>query len=289
MLIGTTIDELIRHHPSLKNAVFDSLISTLGKIEDFGNTYELPEISRHWYQLLSADARVDEGDVAMQDVETEAGEAPMTDNDPNEIGGGSPVEDSSKLHDNLAVSFIDVLGRVWAVVRFYVRYTNVSSQFLEGLFQHPQHCKDFLTQTDVLERIGRLTALPCFPYDFANNVASDSLVQVMRTMADASATRTFQFLLKLVKSSLKETKDFWGGFSQQSVLIDMVDFTSTQALSTKMRMPDHLCLRRKSTCCPASLQNPSNIASPHYPTFRCICNCRLYPWPSLFFVAADLD
>lgn|ERR1700722_2890065 len=104
--------------------------------------------------------------------------------------------------------------------------TTLDLQFLEGLFQHPQHCKDFLSQTNGLECIGKLTAVPCLPYDFANSVASDSLVQVMRTMAEASATQTLQFMLRLVKSSLEETKDFWSTLQDGSKLLPLVDLTS---------------------------------------------------------------
>jgi E3 ubiquitin-protein ligase HUWE1 len=102
----------------------------------------------------------------------------------------------------------------------------IALQFFEGLFQHPQHCKDFLSQTDGLARLGRLTALPCLPYDFANSVASDSLVQVMRTMADASASQTVGHLLKLVKASLEETRSFWGDLQPSSKLYPIVDLTS---------------------------------------------------------------
>ena len=79
-------------------------------------------------------------------------------------------------------------------------------QFLEGYFQHVPHCRDFISSTDGLDRIGRLTALPCLPYDFPNSVMSDSLVQVVRTMVEASTSETLAFLVKIVQESLKETK-----------------------------------------------------------------------------------
>ena len=77
---------------------------------------------------------------------------------------------------------------------------------MEGYFQHVPHCRDFISNTDGLERLGRLTALPCIPYDFPNGVASDSLVQVVRTMVESATSETLAFLVKLVNQSLDDTK-----------------------------------------------------------------------------------
>ena len=68
------------------------------------------------------------------------------------------------------------------------------------------HCRDFISNTDGLERLGRLTALPCIPYDFPNGVASDSLVQVVRTMVECATSETAAFIVKIVNQSLEETK-----------------------------------------------------------------------------------
>jgi hypothetical protein len=52
VLIGTSIDELIRHHPFLKTAVFEGVRSILGQIEDLGKAFVVPEDIRHFYQLI---------------------------------------------------------------------------------------------------------------------------------------------------------------------------------------------------------------------------------------------
>lgn len=96
-------------------------------------------------------------------------------------------------------------------------------QFLEGLFQHPVHCKDFVVNTDGLERIGRLTGLPCLPYDFANSIASDSLVQVIRTMVEAATNETLTFLVKLVRESLVETEEFWKFGESTSTFLPLLE------------------------------------------------------------------
>lgn len=110
VLMGTGIDELIRHHPSLKKSVFDAILACLGKIEDLGNTYEPPSNARQWYQLLPMTSS--DGDVTMKD----ANEDPpaRTEDTPSEplILAASSEDTSLKRHDNHLVLFIDVLGRV---------------------------------------------------------------------------------------------------------------------------------------------------------------------------------
>ncbi|KAJ7703165.1 hypothetical protein B0H17DRAFT_1175941 [Mycena rosella] len=219
VLIGTTIDELIRHHPSLKGPVFEALKATLSKIEVLGNAYVVPPELQQWYKLVGVApaASGHESDVSMQDV-SESSDAPSpSDTAVRDDSSPSNGEDAPpKAHDNNVVSFIDILLR---------------ASFLEGLFQHTPHCKDFITATDGLARLGRLTSLPCIPYDFANSVASDSMVQVMRTMSEVTTGETLAHLSKLVKESLDATKSFWEFAEEDSKLLPLVDITAGQELA----------------------------------------------------------
>ncbi|KAF9447492.1 hypothetical protein P691DRAFT_776106 [Macrolepiota fuliginosa MF-IS2] len=210
VIIGTAIDELVRHHPLLKAAVFNSLKSTLSTIEEIGRNYQIPEDLLHWYQLApSANAPTDT-DVKMEDAEQmQAGttETEMVDG----LTGDILADDATaKSHDNTVVSFIDVLCR-----------------FLEGFFQHGPHCKDFIALSDGLKYIGRLTSLPCLPYDFSNSVASDSLVQVMRTLVDFATNETLLYLSKIVCDSLQETQDFWQTLGLSSKLLPLLEINDT--------------------------------------------------------------
>jgi E3 ubiquitin-protein ligase HUWE1 len=112
VLIGTAMDELIRHHPSLKVPVFEAIKSTLSKIEDLGNAYVVPKDMQQWYKLVpvSAASSADE-DVDMEVADSEgAGGPPATD---SEQSGNDPTNgEDPRSHDNLVVSFIDVVGRV---------------------------------------------------------------------------------------------------------------------------------------------------------------------------------
>ncbi|KAF9241543.1 hypothetical protein BU15DRAFT_87134 [Melanogaster broomeanus] len=231
VLIGTSIDELIRHHPSLKAPVFDAVKATLSKIEDLGNTFVIAEDKKEWYGLLPVQP-VEDSEEAMEGVETETMEPEGT----TELVSSGRDEISSedfpaqRDHDNNIVMFIDVICR-----------------FLEGLFQHPQHCKDFIRNADGLDRVGRLTGLPCLPYDYANSVASDSIVQVIRTMAEIGPNEALFYLSKLVGTSLAQTEEFWKGIQPASKLVPMLDVTDDEVLETNQRFRSLVVLHIRVT------------------------------------------
>jgi E3 ubiquitin-protein ligase HUWE1 len=114
VIIGTAVDELIRHHPALKSQVFDALKSTLSRIEDLGASYSPPADIKHWYQLVPVSTLPFDDDVTMQDdaaMESpgpiEVPQAVEDIDDDNEDDDPNP-----KSHDNIVVSYIDIVGRV---------------------------------------------------------------------------------------------------------------------------------------------------------------------------------
>ncbi|OBZ67028.1 E3 ubiquitin-protein ligase ptr1 [Grifola frondosa] len=213
VIIGTSMEELIRHHPSLKDSVFAAIKATMGQIEELGSSFVIPDDLKHWYKLIPptpTPSSLPAAGETVADVVMEPSEREVSDQDSGAESNSDIPRDSSaaRSHDNSIISFIDVFGK-----------------FLEGFFQHIPHCKEFVADADALDRLGKLTSLPCLPYDFVNSVASDSLVQVIRSMAEASTGETLTFLLKLVNESLAECKDFWESMDEHSKLLPMVDVT----------------------------------------------------------------
>ncbi|KAI0699215.1 hypothetical protein BC835DRAFT_1412679 [Cytidiella melzeri] len=212
VMIGTAVEELIRHHPALKDAVLESIKLTMGKIEELGNAFVIPDEHKDWYIMQATDAAHSASALAPSadaDIEMAVGSsseaiASPTAGDATE--GSQASEDSLKYHDNLVVSYLDAFNK-----------------FLEGYFQHVPHCRDFVANTDGLQRIARLTAMPCIPYDFPNSVASDSLVQVVRTMVEAATSETLTFVINMVTDSLEETKDLRDEGSGESKFFELAN------------------------------------------------------------------
>jgi len=106
--MGSSIDELIRHHPVLKNVVFDALNSTMQKIEQMGYAFIPPSEIRPWYLLTPVNSQESSTeDIIMKDAEESNDSAKVSGEDPS--SADDPI---NKSHDNTIVSFIDVLSRV---------------------------------------------------------------------------------------------------------------------------------------------------------------------------------
>lgn len=118
VIIGTAIDELVRHHPLLKAAVFASLKSTLGAIEEIGRNFQVSTELLHWYRLAPAVATTVDTDVKMEDFESIQAKAVQA--EAADFSGGDVADEAaSKSHDNTVVSFIDVLCRVCSFSMFH--------------------------------------------------------------------------------------------------------------------------------------------------------------------------
>jgi E3 ubiquitin-protein ligase HUWE1 len=109
---GASIDELIRHHPSLKALVFDAIIAVISKMETLGEAFVPPSDIAHWYTIRAVQLSVPE-DVVMEDV---SGETTNEDTPSNSAAvhseDTSNEDNASKSHDNVIVHAVDILGRV---------------------------------------------------------------------------------------------------------------------------------------------------------------------------------
>jgi E3 ubiquitin-protein ligase HUWE1 len=99
----------------LKGPVFESLQSTLGRIEDLGSAYVPPADIQHWYQLVPSPVVIaSDEDVVMQDEPAEAMSSQQASpTAPSlEQADEDNEDEANKGHDNIVVSYIDVIGRV---------------------------------------------------------------------------------------------------------------------------------------------------------------------------------
>ena len=115
MIIGTAVDELIRHHPSLKHSVFEALKSTLSHLENVGMSYTSSDDIKRWYQLIPvSQVRIPSADITMHEPTLSSQEGDETHlADADGLGQLDDQDDSEeKSHANLIVNYIDVFGRV---------------------------------------------------------------------------------------------------------------------------------------------------------------------------------
>ena len=74
-----------------------------------------------------------------------------------------------------------------------------------------------------LKCFARLLELPRLPYDYANAVHFDSLVQVIRTMVEAAPSEKLAHLAQQVNEYLDETKEVWQSPDGESKLLSFIE------------------------------------------------------------------
>ncbi|KAF8750867.1 hypothetical protein RHS01_08861, partial [Rhizoctonia solani] len=198
--IGGAIDELIRHHPSLKDALPD------------------PKDQENIYRMISTTSLQSTGTIQEPPVASSSTWLPTGQESALPSGAVTPAaapeaEEAESIKpertENVIASFIDILCR--------------ASSFLDGMFQHIPHCQEFVDSTDGLDRLGHLYTLPCLPLGYGSSLAADSMVQLLRSMTEVSATKTLESLTKQVQQSLEETKAFWEEPSDKSRLAQLME------------------------------------------------------------------
>jgi E3 ubiquitin-protein ligase HUWE1 len=118
--IGASIDELIRHHPSIKTPVFDAIKSTLQRIEDLGNEFVIPKAEMGSYGLRAIAPNGQDLELTVEEPALTISQPELTTSGQTTPGAGLPqAEDgesaSSEEGNNLIVTYIDNMGRVSVV------------------------------------------------------------------------------------------------------------------------------------------------------------------------------
>lgn len=114
-MIGAAIDELIRHHPSLKDSVLAAVMESLEAIREMGKNFVPP--TDEGYNLVRESVSIPtvvSGDVEMKDEVVSIGSAPL--DTPDDVKPDEPkVEEQI---ENPVLTCIDVMGRVSLHLRF---------------------------------------------------------------------------------------------------------------------------------------------------------------------------
>lgn len=204
-MYGQSLDELIRHQPSMKQAVLDATLVVLDKIVQQGSKYDpasSPDSDRDRY-LLSLVSELSVAAAGISETRTLAlGDVVMDEAD--------TVRQVVNKHDETQQYKNDVLD-----------FMDVTARFLDGFFQTATHCKDFL-KSDGPEKLLQFTSLPCLPYNFPASTTADSLTNLLRFMCEISPNAVIAALLKDIKTGLLETNAIWKSDANSSSLVDML-------------------------------------------------------------------
>ncbi|PWN38380.1 uncharacterized protein FA14DRAFT_159977, partial [Meira miltonrushii] len=197
-VFGASIDELTRHQPTMLQAVIEGLVEVLKQIQKAGSEFEAPPVEDvSAYHLSKAEQS------SLEQLHSTKAE--------RVIAFGDILADDSEVKKNEAVKDVNIVGQ----------YVDVTARFLEIFFQSANHCKDFI-KVDGLVHLLNFYDLPCISYNFGASTAADSIVHLIRYIAEISPTVVIQGLLGEVKKSIDETKNIWAHSQNESNLIKLI-------------------------------------------------------------------
>ncbi|GAA5986987.1 hypothetical protein JCM10908_000979 [Rhodotorula pacifica] len=191
--LGAAVDELVRHHPTLKVKILDAIFDIFVEFKRMGAGY-VPPASESGYNLQPPTAAGAAG--ASEDVAMQEGAAPATAEAMAE--GSEEAKDKKKAEDentedNEVTNAIDVFGR-----------------FLEGLFQNNGHTQDFIEhKSKPFDLLLDLLELPSSPAIMLKNGGYSSIVALFRISSEIKAAEALTAILGRIDKWLNETKWFW--------------------------------------------------------------------------------
>lgn len=229
--MGAFCDELVRHHPSLKEPVLKAVLAVINRIAELGSAdrNDLDTI----YHLLPAGAEVPTGQAgssstsvatSISSSEVEAGASSSSSSDP--VLAAESAEAASAAPANATTTKAVDLGPAEPAEGYIdnnvVLFIQVTCRFLEGLFHNQSHCKDFI-KAGGLTQILNFYTLPCLPYDFAGSAAADALFALVQVSSEADPTAVLTVLLQPVRVSLDATRSFWAEMGTESKLSGLTE------------------------------------------------------------------
>lgn len=170
-LLGSSVDELVRHHPSLRDSVMECLLSNMRTVTQLGEVaHDNTRNASRFFACL---------DPLNPEVSFNQQEA-----------AGLSVKDEDGIDRAISVIYIDIIAR-----------------FLEGLLQNANHAKDFIARGGAAELL-KFYDIPCLSYDFAKSHAALSLSHVLRLVCEVDANVLLESIFPKVDQSLQDLQYF---------------------------------------------------------------------------------
>lgn len=216
--LGTTFDELVRHHPALKQSVMTAVIVMVARVGLLcrRKAWEHGAGAKLWTQDKEGKRSVVGGASSLlgeigvpfeksiessgQFITPQLSEAPLPNGgkmivgDVNQLGlpENGPLEAKDQDSHGLTVA-----NYLYPVLRF-----------LGAFFENQANCTYFIESGGV-ELVLDFATLPSLPFDFRNSEANHELTQLVHMMAETKPHLVLPSLVKRAQSAVDSIADFW--------------------------------------------------------------------------------
>ncbi|KZF19822.1 hypothetical protein L228DRAFT_270601 [Xylona heveae TC161] len=227
-ILGSSFDELVRHHPALKPAIMTEVVVMVARVDFLCHTraWSRGAGAKLWVENGSGQLEVaggrkalfgDSGPFSKKEKEAyEIAKHMMSVGDQSrdvemkDLEGSSAEGQSATLSpdDSKALELEDLSdkeeGKSDPTVSTYI---NVAVKFLSGFFSNASLCSGFIEMGGV-EYVLDFATLPSLPYDFNNQAASQELARVIHMLVEQKPHLVLPSLIKRTQKAVEKLESF---------------------------------------------------------------------------------
>lgn len=213
--LGTSLDELARHHPPLKPILLDALATLLKDLVTQGET---AAVFNQWepskYRLMTVeDEQQKTGKKDEPEAETSA---------PSMESDDAPVRPQIDAHGRTSYTFNSTDYKSTKKDDNQIEVTiDIVAQLMQGLFHNTQLGKDFLAQ-DGLKLVLDIYGSPSLRNSFATSATAERLHIVLRSLAEASLSKVLNGIIERVRTVMDSCRGLWDSEMQTSYLSPLI-------------------------------------------------------------------
>jgi E3 ubiquitin-protein ligase HUWE1 len=239
--LGSSFDELVRHHPQLKTAIMNATLDMVARVAHLCK--RISSTDRIGARLWTTDAS---GKVVAADDSLCASTSPSTSKGKGKAdSSGADVEMSEAVNDTLSSVGVQLatesVGNVSTTPFVYAVAT-----FLYTMFSNTAVRVAFMEKGGI-EYVLDLAELPSLPYDFADDRASRTLHTVIALLAEQKPHLVLPSLIKRAQAAVdsltlfaqsnqhKEMKAYFARFLSDDP-VDFADIESVKELANGTRL-----------------------------------------------------
>jgi E3 ubiquitin-protein ligase HUWE1 len=216
--LGTTFDELVRHHPALKPSVMTAVIVMLARVgllckrkaQEHGAGAKLWTQDKDGKQSVVGGPSSLLGEIGVPFEKLIESSGQLSPPELNETtlpnGGKLIVGDVNQLGlpENVPVETTDADRHGLTVAN----YLYPVLRFLGAFFENQTNCTYFIESGGV-ELVLDFATLPTLPFDFRNSEANHELTQLVHMLAETKPHLVMPSLVKRAQSAVDNIIDFW--------------------------------------------------------------------------------
>jgi E3 ubiquitin-protein ligase HUWE1 len=230
-LLGSSFDELVRHHPRLRRGVLVSVIGMLGRV-GYLCTFHPNKLSAG-AKLFPEEKDTESVDSTQRVTEKEQDSATQPSSimgSTNEADGVDAMTDvtyssrSETLQTNKEASSSSTIevGQIKEDEKHEPTtstYINVAMKFLAGFFENSNLCAPFI-ESGGFEFILDFVTIPSLPYDFSNHPACQELARVAHMLAEQKPHLVLPSIVKLAQRATDDLDALTGNAGDDAAFLE---------------------------------------------------------------------